>query len=89
MAYFVSLNGPDSTILTVSLDPNESSSPQLVNHFPSVTITDIAIDYTTEDIYYIESISCIKVWTMLSSTTREIVNSLDNPRQLLFSSLGR
>lgn len=84
--YYVSLDKGHSSLLTISLDHNEVSSPNVVLQSDNVTITDIAVDWMNEDIYFINSMSSsIEVWDVNTNVTTDIISSLENPRKLLYS----
>ena len=75
-----------SSILTVPLYPEVLPSPRLVVRLLNMTITDIAVDWMNEDVYFIDSTpSSIGVWNANTNVTREVADSLENPRKLIYS----
>lgn len=84
--YYVTLDQGHSSLLMVPLWLNEASLPQLVFQFVNASITDIAVDWINENIYCINSMSnSIIVWDIKTNVTRDIIGSLDSPRELLYS----
>ncbi len=84
--YYVTSNQNNSLLSMMSLKPSDIPPPQLVFQFINIAVTDIAIDWINEDIYYINSVfSSIEVWDMNTNLTREVIGSLHSPRKLLYS----
>lgn len=84
--YYVAENQTGSLISGISISKSSSFLSEL--YFTDTVITDIAVDWMTSDIYYIDNVTAsINVWK--NSTAKKIMNSLENPRNLIFSSVSR
>lgn len=67
-----------------------SSESRIVFEVCDAAITDIAVNWINGDIYYIDSVtSSINVWDVSTNSTKEIINSLKNPRKMIYSSVMR
>ena len=75
-----------SSLSRVSLDSTKASLPELVFKYTNATITDIAVDWSNEDIYFINLMSSsIEVLDIHTNVTRNIACLLENPRKLKYS----
>lgn len=86
--YFFSWNDYDSLIFSAPLYHSDQSSLQPVLQLADVNITDIAVDWINSEVYYIDSASSsINVWSPSFNATRRIMDSVEDARNLLFSSM--